>query len=254
MAENKPKTLEQGDIYFFYRPKVDENDPKGRSDVQRLYMVLHPSDRKHIRLAIIGRKKMPDPHRHGKARMWGFIDMVRNKPEKIVEELKEDAYQTKTRGERHQPAARPFGEGVYRILRHKDHTHLVYALEHPKKPDDVQDAFEVEEDASYIISIRNPEKGSPRNAGLSDEREADFPESLQKKFEGRRFFDADPPHFLDYEGAEFLLVSASENVKEELGIDLDAEHEKQSDADVFEDLHLHRKENPVEPLFHGDWA
>ncbi|MBI5441761.1 MAG: hypothetical protein HY900_11200 [Deltaproteobacteria bacterium] len=41
------RTLESGDIYFLYRPRVGEEDPLGLGDVQRLYMLLSPrGDRK----------------------------------------------------------------------------------------------------------------------------------------------------------------------------------------------------------------
>ncbi|MBE0534593.1 MAG: hypothetical protein IH624_02910 [Phycisphaerae bacterium] len=37
---DKAETLERGDIYFFYRPKVNEQEPQGLGDVQRFYMGL----------------------------------------------------------------------------------------------------------------------------------------------------------------------------------------------------------------------
>jgi hypothetical protein len=46
MTESKQKDvqiLEQGNIYFFYRPKVDEPSVEGLEDVERFYMVLNAS-------------------------------------------------------------------------------------------------------------------------------------------------------------------------------------------------------------------
>ena len=34
--------LEQGDIYFFYRPKKDAQEVKGVEDVRRFFMVIAP--------------------------------------------------------------------------------------------------------------------------------------------------------------------------------------------------------------------
>jgi hypothetical protein len=34
--------LEQGDIYFFYRPKKDAEEVKGVEDVRRFFMVTAP--------------------------------------------------------------------------------------------------------------------------------------------------------------------------------------------------------------------
>ena len=54
--------------------------------------------------------------------------------------------------------------------------------------------------------------------GLDDSRRARFSEALQERFAGRRFIPVDPPDFLDYEGAEILLVGAKQNVFAELGL------------------------------------
>ena len=38
----QPHVLEQGDIYFFYRPKKDAQEVKGVEDVRRFFMVTAP--------------------------------------------------------------------------------------------------------------------------------------------------------------------------------------------------------------------
>lgn len=250
--ENNVDILEQGNIYFFYRPRVEEEDPESREDIQNAYMVLSPHGKSTYRLAILGRKRLPDPSSRGD-RIWGFVQAVEKDPKRIVGELGEETYQTKTRGERHQPAARPAGEGVYQITRHDDHTHLVYALELPERPGEVQRDLEIAEEASYVVSIKNPEKPSPRGAGLPEEAEADYPKRLQEIFRDRKFADADPPDFLDYRGAEFILISAAEDVKQELGIDLNPQAEDLSSAEIFRDLRLRKSEHPLKPLSEGEW-
>mgnify|MGYP001088956072 CR=1 FL=1 len=249
----KVKTLERGDIYFFYRPKIEEEEPESLEEVQRLYMVLHPEGEEKYRLSIIGRKKLPDPSASGKSRYWGFVDLVRKDPKKLRDELGRDRYHTKTRGEREVPEARPLGEGIYRISRHDGHTHLLYALELPKQPGEAQQEFQLEEEASYIISVKNPEKPTPRQAGLSEARDAEYPKKLQKKFRDRRFADADPPEFMDHEGTQFIMVAASEDIQEELGIELQTEKESKASADVFKDLRVDKSKHPVKPLFEGEW-
>lgn len=42
------KTLEQGDIFFFYRPKVSSKEIKSIDDVRRFYMALCPEDEQKI--------------------------------------------------------------------------------------------------------------------------------------------------------------------------------------------------------------
>ena len=43
-------------------------------DVQRFYMVLKPEGRNGARLAVLGRKRLPQAEEH--ERIWGFVDAV----------------------------------------------------------------------------------------------------------------------------------------------------------------------------------
>ncbi|MBD3240298.1 MAG: hypothetical protein GF331_06900 [Chitinivibrionales bacterium] len=256
MAKHNNKeseTLERGDVLFFYRPRVQKKQAKGRGDLQRLYMVLHPHGKDRFRLAVIGRKVMPDPSAKGKERMWGFVETVRKNPESIRDELAGEEYKTKTRGTREVPTARPAGEGVYRIVRHDGHTHLAYMLELPKKRRGVQEELNIQKQASYVISIANPERSSPRPAGLRSRQQASYSQRLKKKFRGRKFSEADPPDFLNKQGAEFLLIAAAEDVKKDLGMELQPQDENKSSAEVFRHLKVDRSKRPTEPLLKGEW-
>src|SRR5919197_2789437 len=177
--------LERGDIFFVYRPRVQEESAEGLEDVQRSYMVLSPEGTQSHRLIVLGQKRLPEV-RDGGDRVWGYVDMVERDPRKIRDELGRQTYRTKTRGQRVRPEARPAGEGVYAIVRHEDHTHLVYALELPTRPGEVQEAFHLEEEGSYILSVKNPEAPSPPGVGLGEPRRASFPKTLQARFRGRR--------------------------------------------------------------------
>ena len=250
---NTIETLESGNVYFLFRPKVEEESPENLDDVQRLFVVLSPQGLQRYRLLVIGRKQLPEPEQSGQEKNWGFVDAVSKNAETIENRLDPQRYETKTRGERHLAAVRPIGEGVYRIVRHEHHTHFAYALELPKRTGEAQAAFNIEEEASYIISIKNPEKGSPLGVGLSEEQEAHFPRWLQEKFRDRRFCEADPPDFLNYEGTEFVLISAADDVSEQLGIELHPEDENIASADIFNDLKMERSVHPLKPLFKGEW-
>src|SRR5215212_5498523 len=59
--EDASQIVEQGDIFFFYRPKIGTEEVSSTEDVQRFYMVtaLEEKDRK-FRLFILGRKKLPE--------------------------------------------------------------------------------------------------------------------------------------------------------------------------------------------------
>lgn len=248
------KILEHGHIYFFYRPKVERPYVRGPADIRRFYVVLHSRRRDTYRVIIIGEKRLPVVGGRGDRRSWGFIERVSRTPDDVEDELDPITYRTKTRGERHVDAARPAGEGVYALVRHEEHTHLAYMLEFPKRPGPVQRALNIAAEASYVVSVKNPEAPSPPNVGLDDQRRATLPKRLRDRFGARRFISVDPPEFLDFEGIEILLIGASDDVSQELGIELAADHEAETDAAIFRDLHLERTLHPVKPLFEGTWA
>lgn len=247
--------IEQGNIYFLYRPKVHEPDgpeqeAEGPQDVQNLYMVLKPQGGK-FRLINIGRDRLPDIDAH--ERHWGFVEMIASSGKEIEEKLRSETYETKTRGERVQPAARPAGEGVYAIVRDGRKTYLAWALELPKEPGPVQKAFRIPKEASLAISVKNPEKpGGPRGAQLSEEQKADYPKELQEEFRDRRFATEDP-RLLDYEGAQIVFVGARDNPEEAYGIDLEPEEESLRSAEIFKELRLAKSRHPIEPLLRGEW-
>jgi hypothetical protein len=242
--------LEAGHVYFLYRPRVNKERASGLRDVQRSYMVLHPRGKRVWRLIVIPRKRLPEIGSH--EREWAFVDTVGRSPEEVEDALDRQQYETKTRGERVRPEARPAGEGVYALARHEDHTHLAYELESPKRPGEVQRELRIAKKASYIVAAKNPEAPSPANAGLpSDERPA-LPKRLIQKFGGRRFAEVDP-EFLDREGTELVLIGATDEPERELGISLRKREEREAQAAIFSDLKQERDQHPLEPLFQGEW-
>jgi hypothetical protein len=251
--EAATKVLEGGDIFFAYRPKVDKQVAKSIDDVQRLYMILHPRGKHTYRLMIIGEKRLPSVNGGGDRKTWGFVAKVAQDPEEVEDELDPERYETKTRGEREVPAARPAGEGIYAIAAHEGHTHLAYVLELPKKPGEVQRALNIVDQGSYIIAVKNPEAPSAPGTGLDETRRARFAKKLQQRFAGRRFIPADPPDFLDYEWAEIILVGARKDVYAELGLELAPENETEATAEIFTDLKMERSVHPLKPLFEGKW-
>ncbi|KAI8068418.1 hypothetical protein BC940DRAFT_237901 [Gongronella butleri] len=265
-TSKKATMLEEGHIYFFYRPKVDTDEVQSADDVQRAYMLLKPYWSAGVKrvptLIILGSKKLPSPS--PRSRHWGFVASASENMDEVVGAFKEHTYETKTRGERVVHSARPMGEGVYAITTHQGHSHLAYAISLPKEPQEAQKAFNVEKQASIIMSVKNPNKPSPSNAGLSGKQKAAYPDHLQKAFGDRRFVMMDTSEFLNYENAELVLVGATTDVKGELGkVGKELEEmEKQDEEEIeykgvdkaiFDNLHLKAKEHPIEPLS-GDWA
>ncbi|VAI55162.1 uncharacterized protein LOC119324028 [Triticum dicoccoides] len=331
----KVEIQEKGEVFFFYRPKVDKEEAHGPDDVQRMYVVLRPEsvpdraveekqapdsgkegkkrktrhggdekgqadggnegghgkeevnveEKPLLRLIVMGKKSLPDPAKHGRP-FWGYVDLVTTDIEDIKDALKGAEYDTATRGKRRQSAARAMGEGVYRILKHegrggRPHTHLVYKLELPSRGGEEgavgepQEAMNVEPEASFLVQIKNPEqRGGGRGGGggggfggLQGKRKAAFPEHLQGRFGSNRYAPADPPDLLNYEGCELLLISASDDVEEELGLELQTETEEETERGAGGDggeggragagcsdlVKMFGEVADVKPLLSGSW-
>lgn len=253
MAETEGRSLEileEGDIFFLFRPRVEEEHPEGLEDVQRFHLVLRPHGGEKLRLLVMGRKRLPEVGEH--EQNWGFVDMITSSEDKLERELRQAEYETETRGERRLPAVRPAGEGVYAVALREGQMHLVYELELPENPSDVQKAFKIAPEASYVLSVKNPEAGQPRTAGLGKNEKADYPEQLMKQFRGRRF-EREDLRLLDYEGAEFILVGARRDPQKAYGVDVESEREDYGHAEAIRQLRMVKSRHPVRPLFEGRW-
>lgn len=251
--ESQVEIQERGEIYFFYRPKVNKEEVHSVDDVQRLYIILHPQsadagdshnieEQSLFRFIVMGRKSLPNPTQKTRP-YWGFVQMVTTNVEHVKNSLRGGEYETSTRGKRHTGAARAAGEGIYRILRHKPdnkggverrkttHTHLIYKLEFPGKDEknEPQESFNIERKGSFIIQIKNPERASDQDndLGKNKKRRATFPAHLQGQLGHAKFAPADPPDYLNYEGCEFLLISSSDRIEDELGLELRTGEEEQ---------------------------
>jgi hypothetical protein len=245
------RALERGDVFFAFRPRVDHEDPASIDDVQRLYMILSPDELPTWRRLVIGKKRLPDASTH--ERSWAFVDRVGRRASEIERELEGSTYSTRTRGERHQPPARPVGEGRYAIVEHGDHAHLAYALELPRSAGAPQRALRIAPTGSYIVSVANPKKPVPPGMVVTSGRVVEYPEALDAKFRGRRFAELEPA-FLDHEGCEIVLIGVRGDAEHDLGIELDVADESAESAQIFRELGMKRDEaHPVSPLLEGAW-
>ena len=243
---------ERGDLFFFYRPDVDDESPHDIADVRRLHLVLRPEAGEMIRLITVGRKTLPNSGAGGNH--WAFVDRIFHEPAELKEALGGTTYETETTGERHLPEARPAGEGVYALVKHGRDSVLAYALELPEELGEVQQAFGIERAGRFIVSVKNPGMASPAGLGLEPELQGQLPEELQSLFGARRWHPADPPAMLDHQGIELILIGGRIEPDADLGIELDPQPEDEDQAEVFRDLHLDRSERSIRPLFEGKWA
>jgi hypothetical protein len=253
------EVLEHGDIFFFYRPKVNTEEVKDVEDVQRFYMVTAPEDKIHggknniYRIFLIGQKQLPEiveGKSTSKERNWALNTLTTSNAEDIHKELLPAEYVTETRGKRRLGAAAPAGEGKYSIVKHDGHTELAYILELPEVPGPTQREFEIRKEASYIISVKNPKVKVP--GFTASEKAPDYPKHLMEKFGDRRWIKVDDPDLLNYENVQVLLIGArKKDVEEELGIDIDEQKETERSADLFQELKMKKENVPLKPLLKG---
>jgi len=254
------EVIEHGDIFFFYRPKVGTDEVEGIEDVQRFYMVTAPEEKRNntkniYRLFLIGQKQLPEiveGKATSKERNWALNTLTTSNAEDIHKELLPAEYTTETRGKRRIAAAAPAGEGKYSIVKHDGHTGLAYLLELPEIPGPTQREFEIRKEASYIISVKNPNISVPGFASFSSEKKPQYPKHLMEKFGDRRWINVEDPHLLDYENTQLLLIGArKKDVEEELGIDIDEQKETERSADLFKELKIKKEQVPLKPLLKG---
>ncbi len=239
--------MERGDIFFFYRPAGENAAPGGLLEVNRFHIVLRPEGSETLRYITIGKKKLPDEQ--DDQRNWGFVDGVFH----TAGALRECLLNPDDAGVRSGAGAVPAGEGVYELLRQGRNTVLAYALALPDEPGEVQRTFNIRPHDRLTLVMKNPEAGSPVGVGLNEDRRVEYPEELQARFGGRKWVGADPPEFLDHEGAELVLI-AEDDSGADLGIELEVRSDDPASAKLFKELKLERSDRAVRPLFEGSWA
>jgi len=249
--------LEQGDIYFFYRPKKAAEEVKGIEDVRRFFMVTAPEQEENnskksqlYRLFVIGKKSLPEIRKseaRSSERYWARVGGIFTDPNELTKELFSDEF-------RKGDAARPVGEGKYAIIvkHHQNHAELAYILEMPKEPGEAQRELGIEKEASYIISVINPK--IPKSSNLpTTEEPPKYPEEVLKEFDETENFVslAKDTKFIDYQNAQIILVGAREGrdvIKSEIGIEI---QESLQSADIFNKLRVRKDKVPIKPLMEG---
>ena len=236
------KLIENGDIFFFFRPKIEATEVKGIEDVQRFYMVTCSDEggkkTSIYRLFLLGAKQLPEIV-EGKSksteRNWALNILTTSDPEDIKQEILVPAkYSTETRGERRMAAASPAGEGKYSVVQHDNHTELAYILELPEVPGPAQKEFEIKKEASYIVSVKNPDISIKGFAAFASARKPEYSKNIIEKFGNRRWINVDNSQLLNYENTQLLLIGArKKDVEEELGIDINEAKETLNSADLY---------------------
>lgn len=232
--------LEQGNIFFFYKPKRGVDEVHGLGDISRFYFVLDPYGGKNIRFIVLGPKKMPSVS-DGQDRAWGFVEKVGGRGFAVTNPQRTRPF---ARG------ARPAGEGIYAIVKHADHTHLVYSLELPARVGEVQKTLNISREASFIFIVKHPD------ASVASAIDRQQPEPSDKgfvqQFGSRRYIPVNPPELLDYEGAMLLIIGVNDELAS-LGLSVNKNKETEETADIFRELKVNKDRHPTDPLLKGKW-
>ena len=255
------------------------------NDVQRSYLLLRPlrksnlgSASEDVRIILIPKKQLPSTGTHD--RFLGFIGASEEHIKDLKNDIGENTYNTATRGERTQGAARPVAEGVYAIVGDPDGrtTHFAYLLTLPSHATEVQKEFGLRDKGSFVMSTRNPAAPPPpQTRGLQS---AEYPETyistyspsiawtpdvrsddrIKNQFRGRRWMNLLPEH-LDYQFTQILLIgeksaiAGDEQVLDELEKLEDEDEARvkhlQGDETVYKDLEL-SKEEFLPGALHGE--
>ncbi|WWC60224.1 uncharacterized protein I303_102790 [Kwoniella dejecticola CBS 10117] len=286
-GDDEPRhgTLESGHIYFLYRPKVETDEAESLDDISKFHILLIPQSGPHSkshyhRIIEVGKKKLPDPGAKHQV-IWGLVGGVGNDKSSLKDSFGAYTYETKTRGTRHQAAARPAARGHYifhsprdELADSPDHNRqrdykslLVYEITTPAHDDfgTVQKELGIEEKGAVVLQVKDPDaesRGNPRAAGIPRDKRAQYPKNLLDIFRGRRFIPANPISLLDYQGAELLIITSPHELHDSLGkngekveddLDHDAKVEKVDIDESLKELGLNKQDLPEDAL-EGHWV
>lgn len=206
--------LEKGVVYFFTRNRVSVDEAESVGDLQRTFFVLRPlptgaklgdgavQDLKNNRLFALPKKVFPKSHND---RFMAFVEKANSSIQDLKDNFFEGSdYNTQTQGTRHIDPVTPVAEGVYLITRTEDATtHLVYSITIPSEIGEVQEDLGIKGQGSFIISVKNPERGGPASASLP--QKPNFSKEIIEEFRGLAWSEA-KPKYLDHEYCQILLI------------------------------------------------
>ncbi|MBD3240053.1 MAG: hypothetical protein GF331_05665 [Chitinivibrionales bacterium] len=238
--------LEDGDLFFFYRPKHD--DPHGAGDIERLSIVMHPLGERCYRVIKLQSPTLP-PEGDPFGMITGEITEVTQKEELVKKQF--DAINEQGRGGmiHVHPAARVCAEGVYSFVPHGGRIYLVYLVELPNAPFNIQKELGIQRESAFLLGVYNPEY---RDEEAAEESPPDYSADIRKSFGEQRLMFGDVRAMLDYERTRIGLFGRNSEVARQHTADIGPEWERLDTADIFNKLHVRSERQPVSPLM-GVW-
>ncbi|KAG9790873.1 hypothetical protein KCU88_g1222, partial [Aureobasidium melanogenum] len=205
--------LEKGIIYFFFRARVNVDDPQDVNDIARTYIVMRPlpldaklgdgpiGDEGNCRLLALPKKVLPQS---GRDRFMAFVEKAKTGFKELKESFMAGSeHETKTSGKSHVPPATPLAEGVYAITSTGRESHLAYIITIPSELGEVQKELGLHERGSFIMSVKNPTQPQPSNTNLP--KDPEYPKEILDEFGSLRWKPLEPK-YLDYPNAQVLII------------------------------------------------
>ncbi|KAL2441754.1 hypothetical protein ABEF95_016480 [Exophiala dermatitidis] len=205
--------LEKGIIYFFFRARVNVDDPQDVNDIARTYIVMRPlpldaklgdgpiGDEGNCRLLALPKKVLPQS---GRDRFMAFVEKAKTGFKELKDSFMAGSeHETKTSGTSHVPPATPLAEGVYAITSTGRESHLAYIITIPGELGEVQKELGLRERGSFIMSVKNPTQPQPSNTNLP--KDPEYPKEILDEFGSLRWKPLEPK-YLDYPNAQVLII------------------------------------------------
>lgn len=215
VSHHEVEKVEGGNIYFFYRTGGNGSRHSGKDLKQQFYLILKPQTREKFRVLMLTRKAQgvePDPRQP----IWGTVECIEYLQRKIDNPWQQALLFPEDEQPLSLPEALPVARGRYDIVRHKEIHHLVYAVDNENQALSFTERFCFSLKGCYAIQIKNPDTKLTVALHGDNHRRVRYPEHLQQRFKQRPFISKEAHEYLDYTGAEFLMIATHQKFKHEV--------------------------------------
>lgn len=133
----------------------------------------------------------------------------------------------------------------------------------PQEIGEAQKELGIQKEATYIITVINPNKPVPEGYRTAEAEHPKYPEVIEKYLNNsqERFISLSQNlNLINYQNAQVVLIGAREGkdiIKQEIGLDIKTEDEGgdkenlSSTSDIFTKLKLRKEQIPIKPIIEG---
>ncbi len=136
----------------------------------------------------------------------------------------------------------------------------------PQEIGDAQKELGIQKEATYIITVINPNKPVPEGYPTAEAERPRYPEDIEKYLNNsqERFISLSQNlNLINYQNAQVVLIGAREGkdiIKQEIGLEIETAAEDEggdkenlllSSSDIFTKLKLRKEQVPIKPIIEG---